>query len=91
MASTKNAIAMCDICGFVYPHRQMRMNSYGMLVCPEDFEGQYDLKNHPQNSVPDVRDNPAILNPRPDIGGRNLTWDQATVAYNLTTQYWQTI
>ncbi len=58
---------------------------------PEDFEGQYDLKNHPQNSVPDVRDNPAILNPRPDVGGRNLTWDQATVAYNLTTQYWQTI
>ena len=44
MASTKNALAMCDICGFVYPHRVMRLNSYGMLVCPEDYEGQYDLK-----------------------------------------------
>ena len=21
MASTKNALAMCDVCGFVYPHR----------------------------------------------------------------------
>ena len=49
MASTKNALAMCDTCGFVYPHRVMRLNSYGMLVCPEDWEGQYDLENHPQN------------------------------------------
>ncbi len=55
MASNKNALAMCDTCGFVYPHRIMRFNSYGMLVCPEDFEGQFDLKNHPQNKIPDVR------------------------------------
>ena len=43
MASNKNALAMCDTCGFVYPHRDMKMNSYGMLVCPQDWEGQYDL------------------------------------------------
>ena len=24
MASTKNALAMCDTCGFVYPHRVMQ-------------------------------------------------------------------
>ena len=60
MASNKNALAMCDTCGFVYPHRIMKMNSYGMLVCPQDWEGQYDLKNHPQNKVPDVRDNPVL-------------------------------
>ena len=64
MASNKNAMAMCDTCGFVYPHRIMRFNSYGMLVCPTDFEGQFDLKNHPQNKIPDVRDNPAIRDPR---------------------------
>ena len=82
MASTKNALAMCDICGFVYPHRVMKLNSYGMLVCPEDYEGQYDLKNHPQNKVPDVRDNPAILNPRPDDTGRNLAWDRDWETYH---------
>ena len=60
MASNKNALAMCDTCGFVYPHRVMRLNSYGMLVCPQDFDGQFDLKNHPQNKVPDVRDDPVI-------------------------------
>ena len=91
MASTKNALAMCDVCGFVYPHRVMRLNSYGMLVCLEDYEGQYDLKNHPQNKVPDVRDNPSILNPRPDDTGRNLTWDQAASTYDSTEQFWQLI
>jgi|TARA_R110000824_G_scaffold7991_5_gene36470 hypothetical protein len=67
MASNKNAMAMCDVCGFVYPHRVMRMNSYGVLVCPEDFDGQYDLKNHPQNKVLDVIDDVNIRNPRPDV------------------------
>ena len=91
MATTKNALAMCDVCGFVYPHRVMQMNSYGMLVCPEDFEGQFDLKNHPQNQRPDVRDNPAILNPRPDTVGRGLTWSEATTAWGATDNWWNTI
>ena len=80
MASAKNALAMCDICSFVYPHRLMQMNSYGLLVCPEDFEGQFDLKNHPQNKVP-----------RPDTGGRNLTWSQANTAWGSTDKYWNLI
>ena len=71
MASNKNALAMCDVCGFVYPHRVMQMNSYGMLVCPEDF--------------------PAILNPRPDTGGRNLTWSEASSTWGSTNKYWNLI
>jgi hypothetical protein len=54
----------------------MRLNSYGLLVCPQDFEGQYDLKNSPLNRVPNVRDNPRVKNPRPDNGGRGITWDE---------------
>jgi hypothetical protein len=65
MASNKNAKAICDVCGFKYPHRVMRMNSYNMLVCPTDYERGYDLKNHPQNKTPDVRDDENIHNPRP--------------------------
>ena len=45
MASNKNALAMCDDCGFVYPHRVMKLNSYRMLNCPTCFDGAYDLKN----------------------------------------------
>ena len=91
MASNKNALAVCDISGLVYPHRVMGLNSYGLLVGPEDFDGQYDLKNHPQNKVPDVRDNPAILNPRPDLGGRNLEWSQASTAWGSTDKHWNLV
>ena len=75
MAVNSKTLAMCDTCGFTYPHRVMRMNSYGLLVCPEDFEGQYDLKNSPLNKVPNVKDNPRVMNPRPDDGGRGTLWN----------------
>ena len=67
MATNRNAMAMCDCCGFVYPHRTMQLNSYDMLICPECFEGNYDLKNHPQNKSADVRDDTIVPNARPDI------------------------
>ena len=91
MASNKNALAMCDTCGFVYPHRIMKLNSYGMLVCPQDFDGQYDLKNSPLNKVPDVRDNPVIRNPRPDTGGRQINWEAATNNWDAEDRWWQAI
>jgi len=62
-----------------------------MLVCPEDFEGQFDLKNSPLNKIPNIRDDPAIRNPRPDTGGRNLQWNQATTTWDETEKYWQQI
>ena len=82
MASNKNALAMCDDCGFVYPHRVMKLNSYGMLNCPTCFDGAYDLKNHPQNKIPNVRDDITIRHPRPDDGGRNPTWQLANITWN---------
>ena len=91
MASNKNALAMCDTCGFVYPHRVMKLNSYGMLVCPQDFDGQYDLKNSPLNKVPDVRDDPTIRNPRPDTGGRQIDWEAASNNWDAEDRWWQTI
>ena len=91
MASNKNALAMCDTCGFVYPHRGMKLTSYGMLVCPQDFDGQYDLKNSPLNKVPDVRDDPTIRNPRPDTGGRQINWEAATNNWDAEDRWWQAI
>jgi hypothetical protein len=92
MASTKRALAICDTCGFRYPHRVLKMNSYGMLVCPTDYDGAYDLKNHPQNKTPDVRDNPAIRNPRPELNTeRNLDWEAAASLWEDTDNYWNSI
>lgn len=92
MASTKRALAICDTCGFRYPHRVLKMNSYGMLVCPTDYDGSYDLKNHPQNKTPDVRDNPAIRNPRPELNAeRNTDWEDAALIWEDTDNYWNSI
>jgi hypothetical protein len=92
MATNKRALAICDICGFQYPHRVMRMNSYGMLVCPEDWEGAYDLKNSPLNKSPNVKDNIAIRNPRgPDTGGRNITWEAATTLWENEATDWNQV
>jgi len=92
MASTKRALAICDTCGFRYPHRVLKMNSYGMLVCPTDYDGTYDLKNHPQNKTPDVRDNPAIRNPRPELNTeRNLDWEATLSLWEDTDNYWNSI
>ena len=75
MATEKRAKAMCDECSFVYPLRVMRLTSYNTLRCPQCFDGRYDLHNHPQNRVPDVREDPAIRNARPDDGGRGTLWN----------------
>ena len=89
MASNRKVKAMCDISGFVYDRKDMRLNSYGMLVGPLDFDGIYDLKNHPQNRIADVRDNPVVKDPRPDTGGRNLDWEQASFNWDdSTVRYW---
>ena len=83
MARTaKKAKAMCDISGFVYDMKVMKLNSYGMLVGPQDFDGNYDLKNHPQNRSADIRDATIVPNARPDIFGRNVTWEAANITWD---------
>jgi hypothetical protein len=92
MASTKRAYAICDICGFRYKYNQLRKNSYGMLVCPEDWEGSYDMKNHPQNKTPNVRDDEFLKDPRPPTNfGRNKNWEDAYTNWEDTNSDWNTI
>ena len=90
--TARKAKAMCDTCSFVYDKKVMRLNSYDMLVCPSDFEGNYDLKNHPQNKSADVRDDTIVPNARPDVYGRNITWEAANITWNdvpeLNTRTW---
>lgn len=92
MASTKRAYAICDICGFRYRYNQLRKNSYGMLVCPEDWEGSYDMKNHPQNKTPNVRDSEFIKDPRPPQSlGRNVDWNQYQEDWENSNNDWNTV
>ena len=89
MATDRKAKGICDICGFAYPHRVLKRNSFGLLVCPTDFDGAYDLKNHPQNKTPDVRDDETIKDPRPPLNNdRNLLWESATSSWEATDEEW---
>tara|TARA_R100001079_G_scaffold76103_1_gene40913 strand:- start:211 stop:489 length:279 start_codon:yes stop_codon:yes gene_type:complete len=89
MATDRKAKGICDICGFAYPHRVLKRNSFGLLVCPTDFDGAYDLKNHPQNKTPDVRDDETIKDPRPPLNNdRNLLWESATSNWETTDEEW---
>lgn len=92
MATTRIALGICDTCGFEYPYRELKRNSYGMMVCPEDYEDQYDLKNHPQNRSPNVRDDEYIRNPRPPLNNdRNIVWNNASIDWEDETQYWNLV
>ena len=89
MATDRKAKGICDICGFAYPHRVLKRNSFGLLVCPTDFDGAYDLKNHPQNKTPDVRDDETIKDPRPPLNNeRNLLWESAMSNWEATDEEW---
>jgi len=92
MSGRKNVFGICDTCGFRYKLNQLRKNSYGMMVCPTDYDGQYDLKNHPQNKTPDVGERYFIKNARPENNNdRNITWANATTEWQNETSYWNVV
>ena len=66
MATNRNVYALCDNCGFRYKLRSLKKTSYGTMVCPTDYDGAYDLKNHPQNKTPRIVENFFIKDIRPD-------------------------
>ena len=59
------ALGICDVCGFQYKLRELKENSYGMMVCSNDFDGKYDARNHPQNRKINVMDDESVYDPRP--------------------------
>lgn len=92
MASTKKAWAICDICGWRYRYRQMKENSYGLLVCPTDWDGAYDLKNHPQNRSAKGGDDEYIANARPPLNDdRGSLWNEEGTSWEDLDNYWNTV
>jgi len=97
MARGTNVLQECDICGFEYRKSIMRLNSSGLLVCPEDYEGSYDFKSHPQNKTPSlIREEPWIANARPEDtspggAGANLVWNTATLVWNNVNKNWNNV
>lgn len=70
-ASTKRAIAECDVCGFRYKLKQLKKlvvkgRTTEVKACPECWE-----KDHPQLHLGEmpIYDPQAIRDPRPDSSG----------------------
>jgi len=59
------ALGICDVCGFQYKLNELKKNSYGMMVCHADFDGKFDVSNHPQNKRINVTDDESVYDPRP--------------------------
>ena len=88
----KNRIIECDVCGFEYKQNIMKKNSYGMYVCPQDYEGSYDLKNNPQQKNPKLAENFFIKNARPDPNiDRNLDWQTSETKWEQLYKYWNLV
>jgi|TARA_Y100000033_G_C2728847_1_gene102334 hypothetical protein len=65
MATGRYTFGICDVCGFRYRLKDLKKNSYGMMVCSMDYDGSYDRKNHPQNKNANVTDDITVKDPRP--------------------------
>jgi len=89
MARGKYVKAECDICGFSYSRSKLRKNSFGLWVCPNDWDGAYDRVIHPQNKTPDMRDRSNfVMNARPDPNiDRNINWEDATQRHTTIYQW----
>lgn len=85
-ASDKNAWGICDTCGFRFKHRDLKKSSYNTLVCPECYDGGFDLRNHPQNKPPPSKSElEAIKDPRPDVTLATSTDASWTVRQTIVT------
>lgn len=92
MATNKNVYGLCDTCGFRYKLRQLKKTSYGTMVCPQDYDGAYDLKNHPQNKSPRIQENFFIKDSRPDPRTDiQSNWESLEQNWEDTNNDWNTI
>ena len=57
---------VCDRCGWAYDYSVRKKETSGVIVCPDCYDGQFDLLNHPQNDTPDLREREYLKEPRPE-------------------------
>tara|TARA_R110000803_G_C11788111_1_gene297620 strand:+ start:302 stop:580 length:279 start_codon:yes stop_codon:yes gene_type:complete len=89
MATKKNMFGICEVCGWRYKLSTLKKNSYGSLVCPTDFEGRHDLKNHPQNRSAPARAEGIVRGTNPEyFEERQKDYDDQSSNWNSQDTYW---
>ena len=62
------------------------------MVCPTDYDGAYDLKNHPQNKSPNVKKEVFIRDARPDPRTDiQSNWESVDENWENKDKYWNLI
>lgn len=61
------AYFISDKSGFRYPYEQRVKESTGFVVGPDESDGNYNLKNHPQNKSPRISSPLILKDARPEV------------------------
>ena len=63
-----------------------------MMICSNDWDAGFDLKNHPQNKSARIDERDFIRDIRPDPNtDRNGAWNTVTITFNNNLKYWNLI
>lgn len=89
---SRNVKAVCDVCGWKFKLRDLRKNSYGLLVCPTDYEGIYDSRSHPQNRAARFKAAYTVKDARPDFNTSGVkNWEDYNINWEDLNQYWNSL
>lgn len=66
MVKVRKTKGICDVCGWTYDLSRLKFNSYGLRVCPTDYDGKFDMQNHPQNKSAKIDKREIIRDVRPE-------------------------
>ena len=69
------AYFISDKSGFRYRYEDRVKESTGFVVGPDESDGYYNLKNHPQNKSPRIRARAILKDARPEV---SLTYVSST-------------
>lgn len=85
------AYFISDRSGFRFPYEQRIKESTGFVVGPNEGDGNYNLKNHPQNKSPRIRAPLVLKDARPEkiLEYVSSTWTpaQSTSILNYFPQF----
>ena len=92
MAGSSSTPGICDQCGFQYRLQTLQTTSYNTRVCPECWDGKWNIQNNPLNYSPTINAEVPVNNPRPpSLGDRNISWENATMFWEDQTNNWNLV
>ena len=92
MASNSRTPGICDQCGFQYKLHVLKKTSYNTKVCPECWDGMWNIQNNPLNYSPTITPEVPVRDPRPPSNAdRNITWENATMNWEEQSNDWNLV